>query len=170
LLHAAGKLVRIFRLETGQADHPNKLVGAGPGLARCAAAPGHEIAQQANVCGNLEPRHQVRLLEHESDAAGVAQIAGRRAADRDGAARRRHQIGDHLEQGGLAAAGWADQRHESAVGNIQVYPRQRLDGLGAADAVDDVDIRDPDRGAAIRDRPACKLGGTDARHVSSSPS
>ena len=132
---------------------------------RRAAAPRHQIAQQRDVVFDLEPRHQVRLLEHQPDAAGVAQVARRRAADRDAAARRRHQVGDDLEQRALAASRGADQRHEGAVGDLQVDPGQRLDRLGAADPVGHVDIRDRDRGAAARGE---RQLGSSARHVSAS--
>ena len=125
--------------------------------------------KQPDVAGDLEPRHQVRLLEHEADAAGMAQAARWRAADRDCAARRRHQVGDDLEERALAAAGGADQRDERAVRNLQRDPGQRLDRLGAADTVDDIDVRHRDRGAAAATGGGLprKLG-SDARHVSAS--
>jgi hypothetical protein len=139
--------VRILRLEIRQADNVDQIPDARAGRARRAAAPGHQIAQQADVVRDLEPRHQVRLLENETDAAGMTEVTRLRAPNCDSAARRRHQVGDDLEQRALAATGWADQRYESAVGNVQRDPGQRFDGLGTADSVSHVDVRDRDRGA-----------------------
>jgi len=60
-------------------------------------------------------------LEHHADAAVLRLLPGDvLALDEDAPVRNVEQPGDAVEQGRLAAAGWAEQHDELALGNIQV--------------------------------------------------
>ena len=77
LLHAAGQLMRIFCVEAGETDNANEFVNTRTLVAWPAAAAADQVAQQGDIAGRLQPRHQVRLLEYKADAAGPAQVARR---------------------------------------------------------------------------------------------
>jgi hypothetical protein len=143
--------MRAFFLEPLHADHLEQVGNVLPpdGAAAAAHAPGHQVAQQSYVVFDPQPRHQIGLLEHEADPAGTAQGGRRRSADRHLAVRRRHQVGHHLEQRALAAAGRTHQRHERTIRDFQVEARHGGDRLGAADPISDVDARDRDRGVEL---------------------
>ena len=70
------------------------------------------------------------VLEHHRDVAlGRLDLVDDAAADIDLAAGDGLESGDHPQQRGLAAAGWADQDAELAVANLEA---DALDGLEAA--------------------------------------
>jgi ABC-type amino acid transport substrate-binding protein len=100
-----------------QTDPALTMLGPRRGLAGRHAAklqPGHHVGQPG------APRHQRVGLEHVAgtpvDAVGGDQPL---AEHLDRAGRRRQKPGRDVQQGGLAAAGRADHRHELALGDAQ---------------------------------------------------
>ena len=109
LAHAAGQLVRIFVLETGEADGGEQRAGAPLGRAALELL-GFRL--QHDVAERGAPFEQHRALKHDTDVG--ARAGDSRAVDRDEAARRRHQPGRDHQQRALAAAARAHDRYELA--------------------------------------------------------
>ena len=82
------------------------------------------------------------MLEHQADAPRTPQHAGLCAINEHSAPGWGHQVGEHFEQGALAASRRADQGNERSVFNRKVYGGKRVHRLGAARAVDDLDSLD----------------------------
>ena len=103
LAHAAGHLVRVFVAVAGQADAGEPLAGQ---LARGPAGAAGEFGAGGDVVGCVAPGHEAVGLEQ---IAGAAVDAGKRRAEHAHAAGAGgEQAGGEVEQGGLAAAGGAD--------------------------------------------------------------
>jgi hypothetical protein len=124
LLHAARQLMHVRAREAGHLDQRQVLLRAF-----VAHAPRHAQLLQAegDVLGDVEPREERRILEH--DAAIVAGPAYRPIAYQDGAGVGPLEPGDEVEERGLAAAGRADQADQLAARHVQAHV---LDGRGGA--------------------------------------
>jgi hypothetical protein len=104
------------------------------------------LQRQVDVAEHRRPRHQRRLLEHETDgAAGALAVP-----PGDRAARRLAQARDDAQRRRLAAAGRAEQRQELAVAHLEV---EAVEGAraGAEQLAD----------AAQRDDGVCAWAGSD---------
>jgi hypothetical protein len=72
-------------------------------------------------------RVQRIALEHHRDVAVLGlQLVDDFAVDQDLTAGDGLQAGQHAQQGGLAAAGWADQHDELAIGMSKLMPWMTL--------------------------------------------
>src|SRR5204863_7724008 len=95
----------------------------------CAAlVPTEQARHRGDVLANVQMGEEADLLDHVADPAAELderQLANRAAVDRDVARVERDQPVDHLERGGLAAAGWPDEHAERARRDGE---RQVLDG------------------------------------------
>src|SRR5262249_55127109 len=81
---------------------------------------------------------QRRLLEHEADAARSGVVCGLGLVPLDRSVGRLAQTRDDAQRRRLAAARWAEQRHELALPHIEVEALERghAVGEGLADAVE----------------------------------
>ena len=125
LLHAARQLRGIFLFGTRQADGIQHFarfrLGKAAGVAKQPAKkparlefqPQHDIAEHGEM-----RKHRI-ALEHDA-AVWPGFQRDRHALHLDGAARRTLLRQQHFEKGGLAAARWSDQRHESPRRDLQV--------------------------------------------------
>ena len=111
------------------------------GMFRFAAIGACEVEWKTNVRVHARPRHQRRRLEHE------AQLPARDAGGGKGSVppcnpptRRCNKPRDEIQDGRLAAAGWAEQRDEFAIAHVKIDGQKRLRA-----------IRKPLRHAAQRD-------------------
>ncbi|MCY1436768.1 hypothetical protein D9M71_529030 [compost metagenome] len=144
LLLAAGKLRRIVIQLVAQADHLQQLHGPFAGLVARQAEDlhrrFHHVLQRAHV------REQVEALEHHADlAAHPAHVAFRRAhqlavalqvgqrlaVDLDHPAVDALQGHQHAQQGGLAGAARADDRHLLVGADLQVQVLQHAEAAVA---------------------------------------
>jgi hypothetical protein len=116
--------------EASQADRLQQL--------RAALRPAAAGQPEADVRGHREVREQRALLRHVADAAAFggqegAEPVGQGWADPDRARVGALEAGQHPQQGGLAAAGRAEDSGQRARGHVQVQARQHLvtaEGLG----------------------------------------
>ena len=130
LLHAAGELPGIFPLEAGEAHD----LEPGPGaLAALGGRQAHDLERQHHVPLDGAPGIEGRRLEHVAVGAREAGRLGRRAVDPQLARGRALEVGDGAQQGGLAAAGGADQGHELAGCDGEVHVHERLHRAVAGD-------------------------------------
>ena len=132
LLLAAGQLVREAALDAGQADQ----LPAPRRRGRSRSALGQAMDAEADVVAHVEVREQGVVLEHHADAPLLGAARGRRAPPtswpemRISPAAGALQAGDGAQQGGLAAAGRADQHADVARAQAE---RDVVDGgLGPA--------------------------------------
>ena len=133
LLLAAGQFVRAVLRAVAQADQLQ--CDFGIALALRAGQAGQQ-QRQLDVALRGQHRHQVVELEHVADvlAAPVRELAALHrvdalAVDGDLPARGDVEAADQVEQGGLARAGGAHERHEIAAGDVQVHAVQDFDLL-----------------------------------------
>ena len=127
LQHAAGQLPRMLVAEIGEADFLEQRVGpvAEFGLVLGAvlrAKRRHDLQRHHDVVAHRQPRQHGRVLERHADPHRLG--ADLAAGDVDIAGRRLEQTGHQLEDGGLAAAGRADQRDEVALLQPQIGERR----------------------------------------------
>ena len=86
-------------------------------------------------------RKQPRILEHVADAPPVrrhvdacGRVVERFAVERDDAAVRPQQAGDHVDQRGLAGAGRAEQAGDAALAFERGFQREFAELFGDVDA------------------------------------
>jgi hypothetical protein len=105
-----------------------RLRHAGIGLG---AGRGREIERQAHVLLHPRPGHEGCVLEHHHQlASGLADALEALAPPAQPPVGRRDQVGDHLEEGRLAAARWPEQRDELARPDAQVDRVERPGAVG----------------------------------------
>ncbi|MOA07159.1 hypothetical protein D3C78_1268420 [compost metagenome] len=128
---AAGKLFRVAVGEPVQLHHVQQLVDLlGDLLLGRALALGLHAQAEGNVVEHGHVAEQGVVLEHEADVAVAHVVLGDvLAVEHDAAHVRGFQAGDDPQQGGLAAAGRAEQRHQLAAVDIQVDLVERLEGV-----------------------------------------
>src|SRR5262249_9627589 len=119
-----GQLVRVGAFESleAQAIEPDR----GPPGLLCAIET-QQLERQPHIVHGAAPRQQAILLEHgREDAAEMIEvIVGRAAADLDAALRGAVEADHQIEEGGLAAAGLADDRHHLTAADAEVEPLDR---------------------------------------------
>lgn len=120
-------LVRQALLEAAEAGQVQQLPGP---LAVPRPAPAEDLDREQDVVQHRAPGQQGGPLEQHGDVA--AGLGDRRAGHGDLALGDRQQPGDHAEQGGLAAAGAAEDGDELALRDVEVDAAQRLDAARAA--------------------------------------
>lgn len=104
------------------ADPPAQLLAADP------AAPQPE----GYIRGDIQVWEERVALEDEVHIAPIGRDGGDVAAvEQDAPAGRFLESGDHPQGGGLAAAGWAEQREELALLDAEIHPRDRAHQAGA---------------------------------------
>jgi hypothetical protein len=131
LLHAARKLVRVFALEAGQADHLD--VFARDGFEHRAVAL-LDLDRHHHVLDDGAPGQENRRLEHDAElAARSAQLL---AVHPDLAGGAIEDAGQDLQQRALAAAARADDADERALADGQVDGGQRVDVVAVLGLVD----------------------------------
>ena len=124
LLHATGQLPRIPALELAQADQGEQVHRRGH---EALPAQALHVDGQEHVVEDGAPREEDRGLEDHADVPARALDGG--AAEGRAPGGGRQQAGEDLEQGGLAAAGGPDHRHELALVHGEADP---LEGGDAA--------------------------------------
>ena len=117
LLHAAGKLSRLFVEGVAEADHFEVAGAVLPDLFLRPLGP-LRLDGEGNIAQHAHPGHQgVALKHHAAVEAGAAHLA----TVHEGVARRGFfESGQHIEDGGLAAAGVADDANELALVDVEV--------------------------------------------------
>src|SRR4051794_31848740 len=105
MTHAAGELVRIVIAELRQIDHREQLFGP---TARDRAILAANLWAEHQILPDSEPGKQVRVLEN--DAATRIGRKDRIAVFADRSRGRLLEPGNDIQQGCLAAAGWANQK------------------------------------------------------------
>jgi hypothetical protein len=120
---------RVGLLETFEADQGEQLFRREFCRGVVAA---QDLHREQDIGEHGPPRHQIGLLEHDTEIRlRLPDIA---AVDLDRAARSRHQPADNLEKGRLAATARAEQRHQPAgrevEGDILDRDKRRPPGLG----------------------------------------
>ena len=97
-----------------------------------------ELEREAHVLAHGHVRVERVVLEHHGDVARLGrQRVDHLAVDGDVAGGDLLEAGEHAQQGGLAAARGADQHDELAVGDVDRYAVDHLDGaVGLADVAD----------------------------------
>ncbi len=123
LLHAAGELPGEFLAEAGEVD---EVEGAGDAGLLLVARIAHDLQRQRDVLLDGAPGIKRGGLEDIAVGAVLAGVLRRRAIDRDGAGGRLFEIGDDAQEGGLAAAGGADEGDEVALFDLQIDAGQRM--------------------------------------------
>jgi hypothetical protein len=109
---AAAQLAGIALLQSVKLEQRRHLADAAPGRAGIDPARGQAVG---DVAGDGEVRKQGVMLEHHGDVAPVRRNVVERAPPQpDGAAVRRLESRDEVQQGGLAAAAWPEQRNDLA--------------------------------------------------------
>src|SRR5438128_23981 len=120
-LHAARKLVRERVFEPRQADLADE--GLDDPIPLAAAEP-LRLESKGDVVTHAQPRKDALLLEyHRVQRPRAAPVASYLNA----AAGLLLETGQHAQQGGLAAARWADDAQEFASLNVEIDVDQRLD-------------------------------------------
>ena len=108
------------------------------------------LEAEADVLRHAHVRKQRVALEHDAEAAlvrlGVRDVA---AVERDAPARGLDEARDHLQRGGLAAAGRTEQRNELAFLDREIHIG---DGLQVAERFRYVREREERHGLAFRCR------------------
>jgi hypothetical protein len=104
-----------------------------------------ELEREADVVAYAAPGQQGGVLKHEGLRGPTrgAGLLGGEARDAELAARGREQAGDGAQQGRLAAAGGADERHELAAAQLEVDAVEREQAAGEAQ----LEVTDADQGA-----------------------
>ncbi len=126
LLHAAGDLARQLVLRRQQADKIERGAGALGQLGALFRRAENPLHRQVHVLEAGQPGQQRVVLEHHGAVrAGPGDFA---LGAQQHAAGRAGQAGDQVQQGGLAAAGMADQGDELALLHRQVDVAQRDEG------------------------------------------
>src|SRR5579883_592515 len=99
--------------EIGEANELQHLVGL---VQRLRPKPrfASKFQRQEHIGKRRPPRQKQRLLEHDADAEAVS-------ANTDFALRDGDETADHFQQGGLAAAAWAQKRNELALADINSH-------------------------------------------------
>ena len=123
LLLPAGQLHRATAGELAQADHLEHVERALTGLARrhlLGPQPERHVVEHGHV------GEQRVLLEHRVDVALVGRhVRHVGTLEHDLATGRLLEAGDHLQQRGLAAARWPEEREELAPRDREVGPLDR---------------------------------------------
>ena len=123
LLLAAGKLVRVARLEARKPHHGQHLAHARGDLAAARAA---HLEAEADVSLNRAMREQRIGLEHHADVAPVrGHVLHRLAVEQDAAFVQRHEAGDGAQERRLARTGGPEQTEELAVADLEAHRVQR---------------------------------------------
>ena len=93
------------------------------------------------ILPHVEMRKQPRILKHVADPPPVrrhvnacGRVVQRFAVERDDAAVRPQQAGDHVDQRGLAGAGRAEQAGDAALAFERGFKRELAELLGDVDA------------------------------------
>ena len=120
--------MRLLVAGRGEVDHRDVLLDV------LAAALGGPVGEDAvdgerDVAEDREPREQRVVLE--DDAAVGSGALDRFAVEADGAGVGLHETGDEVDQRALAGAGVADDRHELALGDLEVDVGQHLGAVAA---------------------------------------
>ena len=131
LLLAAGHLARIAveELMRIQRHHVHQLFGAG---FAARFIPAQHARYDGNVLFDGHVREQANLLDHVANVAAQGDgvhPAGVFAVDQDRPAARRNEAVNHLQGGGLPAAGRAEQDAHFPFGHVQVDVVDGLEGL-----------------------------------------
>ncbi|MOA02261.1 hypothetical protein D3C78_1217050 [compost metagenome] len=127
LAHATRQLERVVVGKALQVAAIEQIFGN-----RLALGGGHALDFQAqlDVAADTAPGHQQVFLQHEGHLAHRPDH--RLAADEDFAFARAVQAGAHIEDGALAATGWADDRHHLAAADLEVHLANGKGRLGLA--------------------------------------
>src|SRR5262249_5253192 len=126
LLHAAGQLPGIVALEAGELDQGDHLARARRDLVARHRARGLQAEGDVALDG-LPGKQRARVLLEDVDHVGRRLLHARRAEEhvaRGGGREARHD----LQQGRLAAAGRADDRHEAAGLDLEIDAVERDGG------------------------------------------
>jgi hypothetical protein len=125
LLLPAGQLARLAILQASKLDEGKRL--AHPTRDLCLGDAAH-FQPIADVRRHGHVREQRVILEHDADLAPIGGKFGHApAGDGDLAAVGDQEASNKIEQRGLAAARWAEQRHQLAAGHRQRYVIERGD-------------------------------------------
>src|ERR1700738_4909666 len=127
--HAAGKLVRIVIAEFRQPYHGEKVFGAGAGNGKIFAA---HLRSEHQIVPDREPGKEIWVLE--DDAATRIRLRDRDAAFTAPAGTRLLKSGDDVQQRGLSASGWTNQKRDLTLieRNVNTIERTRhLSGRAA---------------------------------------
>ena len=92
----------------------------------------------ADIVLDIQMREdRIVLKDHIGRPLVGRQVDGRMAVDADVPGCRGVEAGDRAQKGGLAAAGWSEQREEFAGGNVEADIVERaIDAVIAADVID----------------------------------
>ena len=149
----ARELVRIAVAERRQ---PHALQPRLRALQRLGPRHAGDLQADGDVVARRLPRHHRVLLE---EVAGMPVEARQRRPEHEGlAGGRRQQPGRHVEQGGLAAAGRADDGNELVRADLQVRPGDRRIAGPAGHRKIDGDAVEADGGRACVLRSDIALG------------
>ena len=118
LAHAAGEGVRIVVLVAGETELGKPAAG---GRFRRLAIGAEDVEAEQHVVDGRAPGHQPIALEDDADLAAQRREIAERvdALDGDAARVRLGQAGDQVEDGGLAAAGLAEQGDDLAARHLE---------------------------------------------------
>src|SRR5665647_345912 len=129
LFHAAGEFARFLLLRAGEADEIDVFLAVQAHLGAAPAGPAG-FHREGDVSYYRQPGHERMPLEyHAPIQAGPGDFAA--VHDHDARARL-IQAGEHVEDGGLAAAGMADDADELAAVDVKAYVFEHGEGLAVA--------------------------------------
>jgi hypothetical protein len=96
------------------------------------------IEPKLDISDRSPPRQQPIALEHDRDLAaqGIKRTERVIALHEDASLGRRAETGDHIENGGLAAAGLAQDRHQFARRDREAEIVDGTEGLGTVRAAE----------------------------------
>src|SRR5262249_31480403 len=139
LLHTAGQLGRIAVLETREANEVDEALRAPFTLLSRQA---HLLQAVEDVGAHRLPREQREMLEH--DAAVGTGAANRHTIEQDSTPLGLKEAADQVEQGGLAAARWSQDRKEFARAHLKGDILQRQHRMAVRRTIEVVDPLDDD--------------------------
>ena len=150
LLHAAREFPGAVGREIGELDHLEQFGGTRLALV---LRPALQLERQLDIALDRAPVEECCLLEGHAVALLLAGLGRRHARNLDRSLGGMSEIGDHAQQGALAAPGWTDERDELAArdGEVDVLKGGHLIGLSL---VEDL----PDTGCLDRKLTGCGRG------------
>ena len=117
LLHPAGELVGQVAEHVTEPDLVEEGHRIG-GIGRAGRTA--DVEQQPGVGLDRTPRQQTRLLGDDGDPLRPSGLVRSRSGDEHGAAVGSLEAGEHPQQGGLAASGGADDRHDAPRRDVEI--------------------------------------------------
>ncbi|WP_241559639.1 hypothetical protein [Hydrogenophaga sp. NH-16] len=124
LLHAARQLPGEFLAEAGEVDEVERLLDP---LLLLLPGEAHDFERQGDVLLDGAPGIERRRLENIAVGAVLAGVFRRHAVDGYGARCVFFQIGNDTQEGGLAAAGGADEGDEVTLLHLEIDIGKRMD-------------------------------------------